>query len=43
MQKNCNQKAKLMQQHLCVHAASVDMEAVANIHTLHLTPKHNLS
>lgn len=40
--KNCSLKDGLMQRHLRVHEASLDVEAVANIHTLHLTPKHNL-
>lgn len=26
-----------------VHVANLDVEAVTNIRTLHLTPKHNLS
>lgn len=41
--KNCSLKDGLTQRHLRVHGAALDMEAVANIHTLHLTPKHNLS
>lgn len=41
--KNWNLKNGLTQRHLWVHMATLVMEAISNIHTLHLTPKHNLS